>query len=148
MQKDLREFIELFNANGVRYVIVGGYALAFHGYPRQTGDVDFFVECSPDNARRIMQALQQFGFGETGVSESDFLNDDCIIQLGFPPNRIDITTTIEGVTFDLAWSHRVASDLDGLPVSFISKELLIRNKKASDRPQDRADIEALENLDS
>jgi hypothetical protein len=144
LQKDLREFIESFNAHGVKYVIVGGHALAFHGHPRHTGDTDFFVESAEDNAQRIARALKQFGFGQVGLSAGDFLKADTVVQLGYPPNRIDIVTSIDGVEFGVAWAQRVSSALDGVPVHFLSRALLIQNKRASGRPQDLADLAALD----
>ncbi len=140
---DLREFIESLNAANVKYLIVGGYAVAFHGRPRWTGDIDIFVERSEENARRMEQAIARFGFQSLGLSARDFLLPDAVIQLGRPPNRIDVLTAIEGVTFGEAWSTRVPTTLDGLPVCFISRELLVRNKSATGRPQDRADAQDL-----
>lgn len=143
LQKDLRAFIELLNAEEVKYLIVGGYAVAFHGHPRYTGDIDFFVEPSSANAQRIERVMQGFGFGDTGLTQQDFDAPDVIVQLGMPPNRIDVVTTVDQVPFDEAWSARVEAELDGLPVHFVSKELLIRNKRAAGRAQDVADVEAL-----
>jgi hypothetical protein len=143
LHKDLREFIELLNANRVKYLIVGGYALAYHGRPRLTGDTDFFVESSDANARRIENVIKQFGFADLGLSAADFLRPDVVIQLGYPPNRIDIVTSISGVTFEAAWPQRVNDVFGGVPVHVLSRELLVRNKAASARPQDIADIKAL-----
>ena len=140
---DLRAFVESLNSAGAKYVIVGGYAVAFHGHPRFTGDIDFFVESSPENAQKIVHAIDLFGFASLGLKPDDFTQPDAVIQIGFPPNRVDIITGIEAVTFDEAWSSRLTARLDGLPVSFLSKELLIRNKKAANRPQDLGDISKL-----
>lgn len=144
LNKDLREFIALLNSTGVRFVIVGGHAVAFHGYPRFTGDIDFFVERSPDNACRLEQVLRDFGFGGLGLAAQDFLEPEAVVQLGRPPNRIDILTSIDGVSFDRAWQGRVPAELDALPVCFIGREDLVANKRASARPQDVADISMLE----
>ena len=141
---DLREFIELLNSHRVEYVIVGGFALAFHGHPRYTGDLDILVHTSQENAERVYRAIREFGFPAAGLSVSDFLEDGQIIQLGRPPHRIDILTSLSGVGFAEVWASRIHADLDRLPVGFISRECLIRNKKATDRVQDRADVEALE----
>ena len=140
LQQDLRAFIESLNFTRAEFVIVGGYAVAFHGYPRFTGDIDVFVGNSPENAERVARAIEHFGFESLGLQAADFSKPDAIIQIGFPPNRIDIITAIDGVSFAEAWKDRVPSELDGLPVSFISRALLIRNKQAAGRPQDIADI--------
>ena len=143
LQKDLRAFIELLNSSGVEYVIVGGFALAFHVRPRYTGDIDFLIRSTPENAAKLAAVLAGFGFGSLGLTATDFLRPDCIVQLGYPPNRIDLLTSVTGVETDSVWRGRVASDLDGLPVHFIGREDLIRNKRATGRTQDRADLEAL-----
>ncbi len=100
LSRDFKEFIALLNEHEVRYLVVGGYAVAFHGYPRYTKDIDVWVELSPENAARIVRALEEFGFGSLGLDTGDFLESDQIIQLGYPPNRIDILTTLKGITFD------------------------------------------------
>ncbi len=143
LERDLREFIELLNARNVRYLIVGAYALAYHGRPRYTGDIDFFVEASAQNAARLSQVLEQFGFANVGVAEEDFTAPDQVVQLGVEPHRMDIITSISGVAFDEAWNTREYGDLDGLQVPFISKELLKRNKAAAGRKQDLADLDYL-----
>ena len=144
LQRDSREFIGLLNSANVRYVIVGGYAVAFHGHPRFTGDMDVFVDPSLPNARLLEGVLRRFGFGDVGLSAEDFTRADTIVQLGLPPNRIDLLTALTGVTFPEAWDQRVEGELGGLRVSFISKDLLIRNKRATGRTQDLADAEAIE----
>lgn|SRR5687768_7361836 len=143
LERDLREFIELLNAREVRYLVVGAHALAFHGRPRYTADIDFFVEASPENAERIGQVLDEFGLVNIGVEPADFTASDQIVQLGVEPNRVDLMTSISAVTFDEAWRSRVSGELDGLPVHFISKELLRRNKAAVGRKQDLADLDYL-----
>jgi len=144
LQKDFKEFIESLNSNGVDYVIVGAFALAYHGWPRYTKDLDLFVRPTPDNAARIVRALRDFGFGSLGLAAEDFTQDYRAIQLGFEPNRIDVLTALTGVSFDEAWEGRVPAVLDGIPVHFISRELLIRNKRACGRPEDLADLSRLE----
>ena len=143
LQKDLREFIELLNALEARYLVVGAYAVAYHGYPRYTRDIDLFVDNSLDNGARLLKAIEQFGFGGTGLVLSDFTQPDQIIQLGVEPNRIDIMTFLSGVSFEEAWATREQGELEGLATSFISKEMLKRNKAASGRLQDLADLEYL-----
>jgi predicted nucleotidyltransferase len=143
LQKDLREFIGLLNSHGVEYLLVGGYALAFHGAPRYTGDIDLFVRGTQENAARIERAIAAFGFAPLGLGAADFVRPDAIVQLGQPPNRIDLLTSITGVGFEEAWAGRAAGDLDGLPVYFIGREAFLKNKRATGRTQDRADLERL-----
>ena len=140
LSKDLREFIELLNSKKVKYLIVGGYAVAYHGHPRFTGDIDFFVESSPGNASLLEDILRTFGFADLGMSKEDFLKPEQVIQLGRPPNRIDILTSISGVNFSEAWNTKTTADFDGLPVFIISKKFLIQNKKTVQRAQDIADL--------
>lgn len=143
LEQDRREFIELLNARDVRYVIVGAFALAYHGRPRYTGDIDFFVEASAENAERLNQVLEQFGFANVGVVEEDFTAADQVVQLGIEPHRMDLMTSLSGVTFEEAWNSREYGNLDGLQVPFISRELLKRNKAAVGRKQDLADLDYL-----
>jgi hypothetical protein len=143
LQKDLREFIELLNLHNVRYLIVGGHAVAYHGYPRTTGDIDFFIEASEENASKLEKVLARFGFGGLGLTARDFLEPGTIIQLGYPPNRIDLVTTISGVTFREAWERRVCDCVENLSMIFMDRRTLLANKAASGRPKDLADIEAL-----
>ena len=142
LQKDLREFIESLNALDVRFLIVGAFAVAYHGYFRYTSVIDLFVDSSKENARRVWQAVQQFGFADLKLSLEDFSQEDQVIQFGVHPNRIDVMTFLSGVSFDEAWASR-QGDLDGLSVPFISKEMLKRNKAACGRLQDLADLEHL-----
>ena len=125
------------------YLVVGAYALAFHGAPRYTGDIDLLVRADPDNARAILAALADFGFASLGLSESDFLAPDRVVQLGVPPVRIDLLTSLTGVTWEEACAHRVAGQYGEVPVHFIGKTEYIRNKQATGRKKDEADIEAL-----
>ena len=143
LDKDFNEFVASFIEHDVRFLIVGGYALAAHGQPRATGDLDAWVWTDETNAKRILDALSQFGFGELGMTVADFSRPDSVIQLGFPPYRIDILTSIDGVEFDGAWDRRVMISLNGRDVPFISLEDLIANKSAAGRPQDIADVKRL-----
>ena len=140
---DLKEFIQSLSDNGVRYLIVGGYAVAFHGHPRYTKDLDIWIRLEPSNAARIVAALRQFGFGSLDLQPADFLAVDQIIQLGYPPNRIDLLTTLPGVDFDECYEGRVVVEVDGVTVNFIDLENLRKNKAASGRFQDLADLENL-----
>lgn len=144
LDQDFKEFLESLNDNHVRYLVIGGYAVAFHGHPRYTKDIDIWVGTDPINAGNIIKALSQFGFDSLDLQESDFLAPDQIIQLGFPPHRIDIITTTPGVDFETCYQTRIQTELDGILVNFIDVENLKRNKKAVGRHQDLADIESLE----
>jgi hypothetical protein len=139
----LKRVYRIINALKVRYIIVGAFAVAYHGYPRYTGDIDLFIERSSENAHAILNAIRQFGFGDLGLSAEDFLQEDQVIQLGIAPNRIDLLTFLSGVEFQEAWDTRVQGEIAGLRVPFISKELLKKNKTASGRSQDKADLEHL-----
>ncbi len=143
LDQDLREFIELLNAHNVRYLVVGAYALAFHGRPRYTGDIDFFVQPSAQNAELVAKIIEEFGFASLGIVAADLSIDDQVIQLGVEPNRIDLMTSISDVSFDEAWNTREYGEIDGLKMPFISKELLKRNKTAVGRKQDLADLDHL-----
>lgn len=144
LSKDSREFLESLNFRGIEYVIVGAHSLAFHGRPRYTGDLDILVRATPENAARLVDLLNQFGFADSGFKESDFTQPEQLIQLGRAPNRIDLLTSITGVTTDEAFVGKVPAELDGILVFILSKEALIRNKRAVGRPQDIADLSALE----
>lgn len=143
LQADLREFIGLLNSQNVEYLVVGGHAVAFHGYPRFTGDIDFLIRTTPVNARRVLRVLDVFGFGELGIGERDLLEAGRIVQLGQPPNRIDLLTSISGVDFESAWESRVQTTMDDQPVHLIGWDALVRNKRASGRQKDLADVEKL-----
>jgi hypothetical protein len=144
LNQDFKEFIQSINAKKVSYLVVGGYAVALHGHPRYTKDIDIWIEISRDNADAIVAALDQFGFASLGLKAEDFLEPDIVIQLGYPPNRIDILTTIPGVEFSECWKSRVVVEIDGEPVNFIDLEHLVKNKRASGRAQDLADVENLQ----
>ena len=140
---DLKEFLESLNSEKVEYVVVGGYAQAYHGRPRFTGDIDVLVRPSHENAARLKAALARFGFGQLGLEEDDFVSEGQVIQLGVAPNRIDILTSITGCRFEEVWLTRVAAQLGGIPVNIIAKDEYIKNKRATGRPQDLADLDAL-----
>lgn len=144
LQKDLREFIELLNSHGVEYLVVGGHAVAYHGHPRYTGDIDFFVRPSAENAERVASAIAAFGFPEAALNAAVFTEPDRVVQLGRPPYRIDILTSISGLSFEDAWSGHIESALDQLPVRFIGKNALLANKRAAGRPKDLADVDELD----
>jgi hypothetical protein len=143
LTKDSREFIECLRSNKVEFLIVGALAVSWHGFPRYSGDIDFFVRPGRENALRLMAALEQFGFGSLGITLDDFSGENRVIQLGVEPNRIDLMTSISGVTFEEAWQSRVPAALDGIEVALIGREALIRNKRASGRSKDLIDISEL-----
>ena len=143
LQKDIREFVELLLSRKVEFLLVGGYALAFHGAARFTEDIDFLVQVSPENAARLADLIEDFGFGELGLSKEDFLDPDQVIQLGRAPHRIDLLTGISGVRWEEAWSSRIEADFDDFLIPVIGKSALEANKQATGRPQDLADLARL-----
>jgi len=143
IQQDFKDLLELFNAHKVEYIIVGGYALAFHGAPRYTGDIDIFVKPDDENAARIMSALEVFGFGSVGLAAQDFERPGQVVQLGVPPVRVDIITSISGVSWNEAFSQRAAGKYGDIQVHYIGHKQFIMNKKAMGRKKDLADLEAL-----
>jgi len=143
VQQDFRDLLELFNKHKVDYLIVGAYALGFHGAPRYTGDLDVFVKPDPINAKRIMEALNEFGFGSVGLTAADFVKEGKVVQLGVPPVRIDIMTSITGVQWEQAKSGRVESYFGDLMVRYIGRDDFIANKRALGRKKDIADLEAV-----
>lgn len=143
LNPDFKEFAALLGSSRVEYLIVGGYALAAHGHPRYTGDLDFWIGTDPGNAMRILGVLQAFGMGGLGITQQDLTTPDQVIQLGFPPRRIDLLTSIDGVQFADCFARRMVVTIDGLDLSFISLEDFKSNKRAAGRLQDLADLEAL-----
>lgn len=142
-EKDFEELLELFHRHHVRYCIVGAYALAFHARPRFTKDLDLLVEASLSNGKRIVEALKKFGFGTLKLTPADFSRPGRIVQLGYEPLRIDLLTAIDGCSFLEVWDHKAKGRYGKTPVWFIGRAQLIRNKEASARKQDRADLELL-----
>jgi hypothetical protein len=144
LSRDLREFIELLNSRRVDYLVVGAHSLAFHGRPRYTGDLDVLVRPTASNAANLIDALNSFGFSDAGFGASDFTETNQIVQLGRAPNRIDLLTSLTGVTNAEAFADKIAAEIDGVPVFVLSKDHLIQNKRAVGRPQDLADLSELE----
>ena len=142
---DYRELLAALLNNGARFLIVGAHALSVHGAPRATVDLDVWIEPTPTNARKVWQALEQFGapLGSLGISEADLTAPDVVAQLGLPPNRIDILTGVSGLSFVEAWNDRLEQTIDQLRLPFLGRASLIRNKKASGRKKDLGDIESL-----
>ncbi len=143
LNRDFREFIESLNKNKVQYLVVGGYAVAFHGHPRYTKDIDIWIQSDEENARNLVKAIHDFGFASLGLQAEDFLPPGYVIQLGYPPNRIDILTGIAGVTFEQCYLSKEQTNIEGMTVNFIDLDNLRKNKKATGRRQDLADLENL-----
>lgn len=143
LNQDFKEFVQSLNDNGVHYLVVGGYAVALHGHPRYTKDIDIWLWLDEDNAVAMVKALDQFGFASLGLQVDDFLVPDQIIQLGYAPNRIDLITTLKGVDFATCYQAREQVLIDGILVNFIDLASLRANKRATGRPQDLADLENL-----
>ncbi len=139
LNPDFQEFLSSFVAHDVRFLIVGGYALAAHGHPRYTKDIDVWVWTDPINAARVVAALEEFGFGGLGLTPSDFEDPDMVVQLGREPQRIDILTFATGLTFERAYEHRLTLEMGGVAVPFISVDDLRTNKLATGRLRDQAD---------
>ncbi|AYQ35977.1 hypothetical protein [Runella sp. SP2] len=144
LDPDFEEFIKLLNQFEVAYMVVGGYALAFPGKPRYTGDLDIWIGISDDNASKMLLVLKEFGFGLLGFEKEDFLKENLINQLGYPPLRIDILTSIDGVSFEEAYQHKQIIEIEDWKANYIGLNDFIRNKQASGRLQDLADVKVLE----
>ena len=140
---DFKEFLKLLNANKVEYLLIGGYAVGYYGYPRATADMDIWIAMNPANADRIVAVLREFGFNPPDLSSGLFLKEKQIIRMGVPPVRIELATTISGVNFSECYAERIVDELDGVKVNLISLKHLKTNKKASGRHQDIADLEKL-----
>lgn len=143
LTQDFREFFQSLNEHNVRYLVIGGYAVAFHGHPRYTKDIDVWIEADKTNAEKLIDALRAFGFGSLGLEAEDCLDPDEIIQLGYPPNRINLLTALKGVDFDTCYASRIVVEIQDTSVNFIDLENLKKNKRATGRLQDLADLEHL-----
>jgi hypothetical protein len=143
MNPDFVDLLLAFNAHEVRYLVVGAYALAAHGRPRATGDLDVWVEPNPENAARVIQALASFGAPLDQIHDADFATPGIVFQMGLPPGRIDVLTELTALRFDEAWPDRLPGHLGEVPVAFIGREAFVRNKRATGRARDLGDIEAL-----
>ena len=144
LSPDFKDFFASLNGARVRYLVVGGYAVALHGHPRYTKDIDVWVGLDEENAGRLIQAIENFGFGSLGLAAEDFLIPDRIVQLGYPPSRIDLKTTLPGVVFEECYPSGVGVPIDDLTITFIDLENHRTNKRASGRYQDLADLENLQ----
>lgn len=140
---DFKEFLQLLNSRGVEYLVVGGYAVGFHGYPRATADLDIWIATTEQNAVKLENVLKEFGFDLPELSKNLFLEKDKIVRMGTPPIRLEILTSISGLQFPRCYASRVTTEIDGVRVNFISLEHLKANKKAAGRHQDLSDLEHL-----
>ncbi|MGH7390576.1 MAG: nucleotidyl transferase AbiEii/AbiGii toxin family protein [Candidatus Rokuibacteriota bacterium] len=149
LNEDFRDLLVVLADAGAEFVIVGAYALAFHGVPRASGDIDLFVRPTPENSRRVISALARFGapLEAAGVTAADFSQPGAVYQIGLPPRRIDVLTQVSGLTFEEAWTSRVAIELEGRTVNFIGRAALLKNKEAAGRPQDIADAARLRRIE-
>ena len=143
IQPDFRELLALLNAHKVKYLIAGGYALAFYGAPRATGDIDILVQPTSQNAARVIKTLNAFGFQSVGLTVDDFQNPDRVIQLGVPPVLVDILTSITGVSWKAAFKGKTAGKFGDIPVYYLGRKQFLINKRAVSRKKDQADLEAL-----
>lgn len=143
LQPDFKEFIQLLNAKGVKYLIVGGYAVGFHGKPRYTGDMDFWIEKSRSNSILMKESLDAFGFSSFNLSSSEFIKDNLVLQLGYEPVRIDILTDVSGLNFDECYPRKIVATIDNTDVPFIHLNDLKINKASTGRAKDIGDLENL-----
>lgn len=146
LNRHFREFIALLEKQRVRYLVIGGYAVGLHGFPRYTGDLDVFVAVSPENADRVLAAFAEFGFADLGLAAADFLERDTVVEIGREPMKIQVLTGIDGVTFEQCYAGRVEFDDAGLRIPFIGLEELLKNKAASPRGKDQIDLVELQKV--
>lgn len=144
LNPDYRDMLCMLNEEGAEYLVVGAHALAAHGYPRATGDIDLWIRCSEENAQRVWRALRRFGAPLQDLTVADLATPELVFQIGVVPRRIDVLTSITGVTFDEAWPRRKSIEVDQIPIPVIGREELLRNKWNTGRTKDRADAEWLE----
>ena len=142
--KDFKEFLQLLQSKEIEYLVVGGYAVGYHGHPRATGDMDVWIAIHEQNASRLVDALEEFGFAQPGLRKELFLEKEKVIRMGVPPMRLEILTSIDGVTFEECYTRQVVADFGDVQVKFISRSDLLRNKRSSGRHKDLDDVEMLE----
>ena len=143
LPEDFKEFLRLLNEGEVRYLLIGGYAVGYHGYPRATADMDIWVAVSPDNAERLVEVFRRFGMDDPDLKPGIFLQPGKIIRMGVPPMRIEVLTDIDGVDFDECFAERLGAEIDGEKVNIISRKHLRRNKEAAGRHRDLDDLDNL-----
>lgn len=143
LSRDFKEFLQSLNDSSVRYLVLGGYAVAYYGHPRYTKDLDVWIESSQENAEKLVHALDQFGFGALNLSAEDFLGEGQVVQMGVAPHRIDILNFADGINFSECYNSRQIAEIEGVKIAFLDIENLKTNKRASGRLQDLADVENL-----
>ena len=141
--RDFKEFLQLLNSKKIEYLVIGGYAVGYHGYPRATGVMDIWIAINDQNATKMVDALKEFGFDPPELKKEIFLKEQKVIRMGVPPMRLEILTSIDGVNFKNCFNSRIVADFGDFKVNFISKDDLLINKRASGRPQDIVDFEKL-----
>ena len=146
LNRHFQEFLELLERRGVKYLVVGGYAVGLHGFPRYTGDLDIFIAVNEENARKLLEVFEAFGFSDLGLSEKDFLEEEIVVEIGREPLKIQVLTGIDGVTFDDCYEGRTYFQLEGRKVPFIGFNDLLKNKGASPRAKDKIDLEELKRI--
>ncbi len=144
LNENFKEFIRLLNVNGVKYLVVGGFAVAYYGYPRYTGDIDFWVWADPENADQLLKTIRDFGLGGISLQKEDLINPENVIQLGYEPHRIDLIIELDGVDFISCFPHRQEASFEDLTIPFISYDDLIANKISTGRMKDMLDVKTLE----
>jgi len=142
--KDFKEFLQLLNLNKIEYLVIGGYAVGYHGYPRATGDLDIWIAINEQTAMKMVEVLKKFGFNPPELQKELFLKEQKVIRMGVPPMRLEILTSIDGVTFKTCFNNRIIANFGDFKVNFISKGDLLINKRASGRPQDLVDFDKLQ----
>jgi predicted nucleotidyltransferase len=148
LDENFKEFIALLNLHKVKYLLVGGFAVGLHGYPRHTGDLDIWVRPDLSNGTKILKVLKKFGFGSLGLTAESFIKEDIVHQFGYPPLRIDILTGVSGITFDECYARKQKMLLGGITVNVVHLNDLIHNKLSSGRPEDLYDVKKLEQVES
>ena len=148
LNKHFQEFIGLLDQHQVRYLLVGGYAVGFHGFPRYTGYLDVFIAISEENSEKILETFKDFGFSDLGLTKKDFMEEEIVVEIGREPMKIQVLTGIDGVTFEECYEGRIDFEIKGLTVPFIGLEELLRNKEASPRAKDKIDVEELKRIKS
>ena len=146
LAQDFEDFIKLLHRHQVDYMVVGGYALAFHGKPRHTGDLDIWINSSEANAEKLVNAIHEFGLASLGLTKNDFIQEGYVTQIGYPPLRIDILNTIDGVKFEEAFLNKLQVDVNGTGINYIGLKDFIDNKTASGRSQDIADLKEIKKI--
>jgi predicted nucleotidyltransferase len=143
LPSDFKEFLSLLRSHGVKYLLIGGYAVIYHGFPRATGDMDIWIAVDPENAQRMVDTVREFGFDTPDLTPALFLQDDSMVRMGNVPVRIEILTRISGVGFEECYRERIVDQMDGVEVSLINLRDLLANKRASGRHKDLMDVEEL-----